>query len=512
MEKWERDAVEMEGGESPDEQAMFLRKHGRGVDDCMGVSAADVMVSSDNLSPLSDRNEGAAYARGGIFNTGVVFLKHTKNAKAFAEAWNDNLNQDEGRFAPLTSDQQVFNAMVRREGHWPGLDLKALPDGFPVTRVLVGNGLPNGEAFNLGVLPVALFQPGHVAFLQRVKEVLPNFNGPYGVHATYTFDGSTSSAKRLRFAEAGLWDPAADDAQVGLGGVEADDATFHAGGVPRVLTWDPAVATRGIDESVPSIGSHLEAGGRQLELLRDAIAMAQLTNRTLAVPRFTCFCDKVWGGHDNIFNFNCHYPGSKDSGHIPGPCPMDHFVSPAKLRESGVAFVALEELRRAPYEFAGDDFGAVRVEFKKDAGGGGGGSVANDASGATLPVGADSAVVVDALGKLRDFPLLKLTGEMPRFAGFTTQRAAREFNARVTNVAMKSAPEWCSECHPQGCRELIPADVVTSGRLKPVRNVHDQFCADFKQPEPLRTVGKESFLAMAGALVDSATMTEDDGL
>ena len=52
---------------------------------------------------------------------------------------------------------------------------------------------------------------------------------------------------------------------------------------------------------------------------------------------------------------------------------MDHFVSPAKLRESGVAFVALEELRRAPYEFGGDDFGAVRVEFKKDAGGGGAG-------------------------------------------------------------------------------------------------------------------------------------------
>ena len=130
------------------------------------------------------------------------------------------------------------------------------------------------------------------------------------------------------------------------------------------MTWDPAVATGRHRRVGSSIGSHLEAGGRQLELLRDAIAMAQLTNRTLAVPRFTCFCDKVWGGHDNIFNFNCHYPGSKDSGHIPGPCPMDHFVSPAKLRESGVAFVALEELRRAPYEFGGDDFGAVRVEFR----------------------------------------------------------------------------------------------------------------------------------------------------
>ena len=138
-----------------------------------------------------------------------------------------------------------------------------------------------------------------------------------------------------------------------------DDTTFHAGGTPRVLTWDPTVATRGLDDSTPSIGNHLDAGGRQLELLRDAIAIAKLANRTLAVPRFTCFCDKVWGGHDNIFNFDCHYPGSKDSGHIPGPCPMDHFISPTKLREAGVKFVALEELRRAPYEFGGD--GSVTV-------------------------------------------------------------------------------------------------------------------------------------------------------
>ena len=206
MESWEANAVESEGGESPEGQVKFLAKHGRGVDDCMGISAADVMVSSDNLSPTSDRKEGASYARGGIFNTGIVFLKHTRHAKAFAKAWDHYLNQDEGRFAPLTSDQQVFNAMVRKEGQWPGLELKVLPDGFPTTRVLEGNGLLNGEVFGLGVLPVALFQPGHVAFLQRVSsEMIPSFNGAYGVHATYTFDGSTSAAKRLRFAEAGTF-------------------------------------------------------------------------------------------------------------------------------------------------------------------------------------------------------------------------------------------------------------------------------------------------------------------
>ena len=72
--------------------------------------------------------------------------------------------------------------------------------------MLEGNGLLNGEVFGLGVLPVALFQPGHVAFLQRVSsEMIPSFNGAYGVHATYTFDGSTSAAKRLRFAEAGTF-------------------------------------------------------------------------------------------------------------------------------------------------------------------------------------------------------------------------------------------------------------------------------------------------------------------
>jgi len=58
---------------------------------------------------------------------------------------------------------------------------------------------------------------------------------------------------------------------------------------------------------------------------------------------------KVWGGHDNIFNFNCHYPGSADSKHIPGPCPLDHFINPSALRANGVRFIAAAELLTAPY-------------------------------------------------------------------------------------------------------------------------------------------------------------------
>jgi hypothetical protein len=228
---------EEQGGEDSAAQLKYLRVHGGGSDDCMGISAAEVMVSSDNLSPRHDQDEGAMYARRGVFNTGIVFLKHTKGAKKFAEAWNAHLNAKEGRYARLTSDQQVFNAMAREEGQWPGLSPHVLPAGFPTTRVLVANGLLDGSTFRLGILPVALFNPGHVYFLQREKllQTMPGAE-PYGVHATYTFDGSSGAAKRLRFAEVGLWDPAADkaaaDAEMsgGAGGGGGDGKSGDRGG------------------------------------------------------------------------------------------------------------------------------------------------------------------------------------------------------------------------------------------------------------------------------------------
>ena len=163
---------------------------------CASIAAADVMVSSDNLSPKTDAKRGALYARGGVFNTGVVFLKTTPGAKAFAKAWSRLLtlaadgavfqNENDARFARLTSDQQVFNAMTRRENEWPGLDpvdhhTEVPGDVSAPSRVLeAGLGLPVDDAsanvdgfraFKLGVLPVAAFQPGHVAFLQRVDEM-----------------------------------------------------------------------------------------------------------------------------------------------------------------------------------------------------------------------------------------------------------------------------------------------------------------------------------------------------
>jgi hypothetical protein len=86
------------------------------------------------------------------------------NLQRYTEAWNAHLNAKEGRYSTLTSDQQVFNAMSREEGQWPGLKPVELPAGFPTTRVVTAHGLLDGSTFRLGVLPVALFNPGRVGY------------------------------------------------------------------------------------------------------------------------------------------------------------------------------------------------------------------------------------------------------------------------------------------------------------------------------------------------------------
>jgi hypothetical protein len=71
------------------------------------MAYADVAVSSDNLSPRLDWKGGASYPIWGTFNTGIVFMRATPAGILFADAWFHNLAEAPGRYAPLTSDQQV---------------------------------------------------------------------------------------------------------------------------------------------------------------------------------------------------------------------------------------------------------------------------------------------------------------------------------------------------------------------------------------------------------------------
>ena len=176
---------------------------------CGTLRTADVAVSSDNMSPKGDLRGGVAYAAGGTFNTGILLLRATPAGKAFAAAWHEqviaracqkgqNGNCQAGRCC--TSDQQVFNKMVRDEAiPYPGL--VAPRGGGRTVRV------PRGNA-TLGALPLALFVHGHGYFVQSAHEQLRV--SPYAVHATYSLDRHDTLAKAQRFREAGLWhaDPA----------------------------------------------------------------------------------------------------------------------------------------------------------------------------------------------------------------------------------------------------------------------------------------------------------------
>ena len=132
------------------------------INGCHAIKDADVMISSDSLSPSEDAKQGATYARGGIFNTGMTFVKSSGMGKQFLDDWITHLSAKTGKYSKMTTHQQVVNAMVRKG--WPGLD--PIQEGF--TRVLQsGAPLSNGRFLKLGVLPLRLFANGHGYFVTK---------------------------------------------------------------------------------------------------------------------------------------------------------------------------------------------------------------------------------------------------------------------------------------------------------------------------------------------------------
>ena len=315
----------------------------------------------------------------------------------------------------------------------------------------------------LGVFPVAKFNPGHVYMVQKFHE--KEKKTPFAVHATYTFDGSSGDAKKWRFMEAGLWRVPEEER-------EEKFITFDA----SAHLWDDdAVDDHGAISShdTPSITDHLVAGSGHIKALANAMAVAASLKRTLLIPPMPCWCDKVWGGHDNIFTFQCHYPGSRDSNHIPGTCPLDHFVSPSKLaREAKVNGVNIKPLGAAP-----ESVKIMRGEFPTlKVGGGKEEEQQHGASSFAIPTHATELEISKLSNRL---PLvIKLETTRDAFGGFTDRAKTKQFEHSINDIGL-FPEQWCSECHPQGCKNLIPAATIAKGVLKLVREVHDQFCASF---------------------------------
>lgn len=278
---------------------------------CAELVHADVMASSDNLSPGKNAKMAMQDAYHGTFNTGIIVIRATESGAAFAKKWHEYVENGPGEFRDLTSDQQVFNR-IARQGGFPSLT----PGKWTLARP--------ANAITLGTLPTLLFANGHGYFVRRI-EGRPEYHGarPYAAHATYTYDGSSAEAKEQRFRDVGHWalpEPAENSAGtflvVGSGDLDARNPRAELG-----------------------LGAHLEMLRWQLRNLRDGLALAQALGRTLVLPHFRCFCDKVWAGHDNVFLFQHMYPGAHADGqYMPFECPVDHVLQLSAWRRKGVRY------------------------------------------------------------------------------------------------------------------------------------------------------------------------------
>ena len=420
---------------------------------CAGLRAADVAVSSDNMSPDRDHKGHAGYSAGGTFNTGLLLVRATPGGLRFVDEWHRLVvKPDPGsRFAALTSDQQVFNHMMRKEREWPGI---SAPQGAWVMEAW-------DKSLSLGALPLTLFQNGHGYFVQASHTRLGV--SPICVHATYSLDNHDALAKAQRFREAGLW--------------QVEPAEYYQGKylalnhsiAPDVQAAIDRYVQRG--EKPSNIDVHRRSLAAYVHELRDALALARALGRTLILPRWTCYCDRLWSGSDDIFHFGCMYPGAQDGNFVPFVCPMDHVLSPTAWAQASVpyrdaAFLQSPQRERAvatAVATGGSAAGIAELQLVSrqafDA-------LAPAAQRTALPLGTTDAEAKALLSKhgLDGVGVLRLPHARGLLCGLESAAEASELNklaARVLRV-----PQWCAKCYQPCAQELarwIGADGAKRG-------------------------------------------------
>ena len=149
---------------------------------------------------------------------------------------------------------------------------------------------------------------------------------PIAVHATYSLDNHDGLAKQQRFREAGLW--RVDPPSYFEGKFLAYNAT------PSAALRDALASFKSRGKKPNNIKTHAMALADHLAGLRDALALARALRRTLVLPRWTCYCDRLWSPSDDIFHFGCMYPGAQDGNFLPFDCPMDHVLDTPRWFEN----------------------------------------------------------------------------------------------------------------------------------------------------------------------------------
>ena len=480
---------------------------------CDGVGEADMLISSDNLSPARDRRLGTS-SSSGTLNTGIFVAYHTPRGMALMATWARHLTDPSSPLHTKTSDQQILNAMIRRPNEWPGLsplreaeagatdNTKSLTstagDGARNFRLVKSN---DGSGARIGFLPLDLFPNSHVAFVQR--SAAPN---PIAVHATYTLGGSFA-AKRARFRRAGMWyiDPDAYHAvHIVTVDVPYDGGRLHANGID-------AATYRGHDKASNSakLLAHISMMRKYAETVRVAALVSTMLGAALELPALTCPCDKVWNGHDNIFKFACKYPGSEDADYLPiNGCEMDTIYDVTSWDNAGIAYREPGFLSTSPA--ATNRSGAVHhtnitIAVHDEMGKATSADVPPSLSLSPTASTLDASALLSCMAStsttspttcLRSSSALASGGqaEADFMKHIHVNRDAASFllahatdieaafvkttsdsDARAVFRALK-ALDWCAECHYDNCNSHLDDEVLALGYITPTRGTEEKFC------------------------------------
>eukprot|EP00755_Sulcionema_specki_P025030 Sspe_Gene.82390::Locus_54000_Transcript_1_1_Confidence_1.000_Length_1379::g.82390::m.82390/K20784/XEG113; arabinosyltransferase len=229
----------------------------------------DVLVSTDSLRSTKMAHEvgleDPRLAGGDTANIGILFFR--LKARNLVEEWDKWLRNDS-----VVWDQVAFNVLLKQ-----GWDL--------------GKGVRPGaySAYNgtlqAGVLPVHLFSSGHVFFVQQMHK---KYNvTAYAAHATFQYSGT--DGKRHRFREA----------------LEFYDPPEYYNRPGGYLVYSPKVDTDLLrtvkPEGKAGVAKHFAIMNPQIIQVRQALALAIATNRSLIMPPLTCAYDRAWFPHDGVF-------------------------------------------------------------------------------------------------------------------------------------------------------------------------------------------------------------------
>ena len=313
------------------------------------LALADVAVTSDCVFGSERRRPGWRDEFGqdpeptrASANTGVTLFRSNARAKAFVAAWR-RAQRQKRETEPHKNDQQHFqDTLARSRGFEPDAEVlkfdNQAPDGKSDKETFVDDwirgfrpryyyahvGIDGDEEtvetkVKVALLPTNLFPNGHLHFVAHHAAKQGFADEVYAVHGTHNYGGSPG--KLGRFREHGMW--AVDGEEYYFGDLKQKAPKYLKVRftVPEYLADPTPNLAVGKGERPER---HLNLLQWQIERVRDGLALANITGRTLILPPMLCTCDRWWYLFQNCTNGVVT---------LPFVCPNDHVYLEPLMRK-----------------------------------------------------------------------------------------------------------------------------------------------------------------------------------